>query len=96
MPQQVLWISIHPCLQRGKQGQESRASGTRGVESFADVCVFFLSIFPPDEPDKAPHVCGESAENVLAGVTLSNNSLALLYIHQSAVSYLGRLYTRVF
>lgn len=43
-----------------------------------------------------PRVYEESSEKGLAGVTLSNNSLALLYIHQSAVSYLGQLYTGVF
>lgn len=43
-----------------------------------------------------PYVCQESAEIDLAGVTSSNNSPAPLYIHQSAVSYLGQLYTRVF
>lgn len=65
-----------------------------GVESLVDVCVFFLSTHQMNQI--RPYICQESAENGLAGVTLSNNSPAPLYIHQSAVSYLGQLYTRVF
>lgn len=66
----------------------------RDDRSLADVCVFFLSTHQMNQI--RPYVCQESAENGLAGVTLSNNSPAPLYIHQSAVSYLGQLYTWVF
>lgn len=64
------------------------------VESLGDVCVFFLSTHQMNQI--RPYVCQETAENGLAGVTLSNNSPAPLYIHQSAVSYLGQVYTLVF
>lgn len=72
---------------------EKPASDAGGVESFSDISVFFLSTRQMKQI--RPYVWKESAENGLAGVTLSNNSPALLYIHQSAVSYLGQLYTRV-
>lgn len=98
LSQQELWktplISTHSCLQPGHLFQERRASDAGGVESFADVSDFFLSTHQMKQI--RPCVWEEKAENGLAGVTLSNNSPALLYIHQSAVSYLGQLYTGVF
>lgn len=86
--------STHSCLHPGHLFQERRASDAGGVESFADVSVFFPSTHQMKQI--RPCVCKENTENGLAGVTLSNNSPALLYIHQSAVSYLGRLSTGVF